>query len=682
MASKNIIIDEMEKAELKSHLLDFLQQHAGIEVSNRENFRCLNPAHEDSSASMHYYDSSDLVYCFGSCRKSYDIFDCIGFTYPKARGSYAAQVKIARELYGNAAACLSLSAKEAKPKGSAADKAKELPPDQTDNYKDWHEAIMESDAAVSYLTHKRQIPLNLIRDYQIGYDPRRKFIIFPVNPHFYTARSITGGDKLMQPKHCAVTIWNRLALHSGKPVFITESIIDALSIIALGFQAVALNSSNYWTRLTAYIDSTSINTPGIILALDADKAGNDAAADLERELPKRNIATRRLKYPSCGCSGERQCKDANEYLINHREAFEQACAEAAGGNAEETVIVKEHKPAEPPIPADQPPTAEQNDKDRKRVQARQRINAAKASAGLDSIFEYNPQVSGIPTELKALNKLICGNEKGGFKTGLYILMGAPGIGKTSLCVQSAQEFCKQGKLVLYLHMEQSRDDLQRKIISCLTHKAAHGYAAEAEEIARMSKLSETKRNNIKEARAEFIKYADNLLIYEDTGDEAPSIQDLFEDFKLVYDRAPDVMIIDYLQILPPLDKRALSDKQRADMNVTLLRKLARKHKFPIIAISSINRDSYDKPLTLRSIKESGGVEGGADVVIGVQAPGIEATYIKNKGTYDFSYDNYLKNDVSQDGSRAVEIVTLKNRGKRLGSICLRFYGAYHRLTEL
>ncbi len=286
MASKNIIIDEMEKAELKSHLLDFLQQHAGIEVSNRENFRCLNPAHEDSSASMHYYGSSDLVYCFGSCRKSYDIFDCIGFTYPKARGSYAAQVKIARELYGNAAACLSLSAKEAKPKGSAADKAKELPPDQTDNYKDWHEAIMESDAAVSYLTHKRQIPLNLIRDYQIGYDSRRKFIIFPVNPHFYTARSITGGDKLMQPKHCAVTIWNRLALHSGKPVFITESIIDALSIIALGFQAVALNSSNYWTRLTAYIDSTSINTPGIILALDADKAGNDAAADLEKGTAK------------------------------------------------------------------------------------------------------------------------------------------------------------------------------------------------------------------------------------------------------------------------------------------------------------------------------------------------------------------------------------------------------------
>lgn len=682
MASKNIIIDEMEKAELKSHLLDFLQQHAGIEVSNRENFRCLNPAHEDSSASMHYYDSSDLVYCFGGCRKSYDIFDCIGFTYPAARNSYAAQVKIARELYGNAAAYLSLSAKEAKPKGSAADKAKELPPDQTDNYKDWHEAIMESDAAVSYLTHKRQIPLSLIRDYHIGYDARRNFIIFPVNPHFYTTRSITDSGKLMQPKQCAVTIWNRLALHSGKPVFITESIIDALSIIALGFQAVALNSSNFWTRLTAYIDSTSINTPGIILALDADKAGNAAAADLERELPKRNIAASRLKYPSCGCAGERQCKDANEYLINHREAFQQACADAAGGNAEETAIVKEHKPAEPPIPADQPPTEEQNDKDRKRLQARQRINAAKASTGLDSIFEYNPQASGIPTELKPLNRLISGNEKGGFKTGFYILLGAPGIGKTSLCVQMATEFCKQGKLVLYLHMEQSRDELQRKIISCLTHKAAHGYAAEADEIARMSKLSETKRNNIKEAKAEFLKWADNLLIYEDTGDDAPSIQETFDDFMMVYGKEPDVMIIDYLQILPPLNSRVLSDKQKVDQNVTLLRKLARKHKFPIIALSITNRDSYDKPLTLRSIKESGGAEAGADVVIGMHAPGIEATYIKNKGTYDFSYDNYLKNDISQDGSRAVEVMTLKNRGKRLGSICLRFYGAYHRLTEL
>lgn len=672
------IIDDIERAELKSHLLEFLQKHCKIEVSSRSCFRCINPDHQDSTASMYYYDDSDLVYCFGKCHKTYDIFDCIGFVYPKARGSYPAQVKIARELYGNAAAYLSLSAKELPDKkGSAAGKAKELPPDQSENFANWHAAIKESDKAIEYLTIKRQIPLQIINDFRIGYDDSRKCIIFPVNPYFYLTRSIAGSGKFMQPKHCLTTIFNRIALHSGKPVFVTEAILDALSIMALGFQAVSTVSCTLWKRLPEYIASTKINASSLILAFDKDEnnTGQNLQASLDAELTDMGIETRRFTYPECGC--EKRCKDLNDYLRNHKQALADACAAAAG--KEEAQPVKETKTTPPPAP--EQITLEQNKKDSARAQAQLRIDNAKASAGLDSIFQNNPQIIGIPTELKTLNKLISGNDAGGFRTGLYIVMGAPGIGKTSLCVQAAVEFCKQGKLVLYLHMEQAREELQRKIISCLTHKTDSGHAADADEISKFNHLAGTKKANLAQVRDEFEKYADNLHIYEDTGDDDPAIQDLLADFNLVYNRMPDVMIIDYLQILPPLDNRIWSDKQRADMNVTLLRKLARKHKFPIIAISNINRDSYDKPLTLRSIKESGGVEFGADVVIGVHAPGIEATLNTKTGKYDFSYDEYLKNGIERDGSRIVEVMTLKNRSKKLGSIRLKFYGAYHRLTE-
>jgi replicative DNA helicase len=666
------IIDDIERAELKSHLLEFLQDHCKIEISRRENFSCVNPDHQDSTASMHYYDDSDLVYCFGGCRKSYDIFDCIGFVYPTARGSYSAQVKIARELYGNAAAYLSLSAKELPKKtGSAAGKAKELPPDQSENYANWHAAIKESEKAIEYITSKRQIPLQLINDFRIGYDASRKSIIFPVNPHFYITRSITGTGKFMQPEHCLTTIFNRLALHSGKPVFVTESIIDALSIMALGFQAVSLNSSNFWKRLPEYIASTNINAPLIILALDNDEAGESAAADLEARLTDMGIETRRLKYPA----GE--CKDANELLLQDRQAMMAACAEAA--DKEEVKPVKETKATPPPAPEQMTP--EQNGKDSKKAKAAQRIAAARGSAGLDSIFEHDPKAAGLPTEFKRFNKILSGDDASGFIEGFYIVMGAPGVGKTSFCVQLAADFCRQGKLVFYLHMEQSRAELQRKIISCLTHKIDTGSAADISDIRKFHKIKGAKRANLEQAKASFTAYADNLHIYEDTGDDAPAIKELLDDFNLVYGRMPDVMFIDYLQILPPLDSRTWSDKQKADMNVTLLRKLARKHKIPIIAISSVNRDSYDKPLSLKSIKESGGVEGGADVVIGVQAPGIEATYEKRTGKYEFSYDNYLKNGCEPDGRRIVEIVTLKNRGTPLGSHIFKFYGRHHRITE-
>lgn len=666
----NKIIDDIEKAELKSHLLEFLRDHCNVDVSSRENFCCINPDHQDSTASMHYYDDSDLVYCFGGCRRSYDIFDCIGFVYPTARGSYPAQVKIARELYGNAAKYLSLSAKEKPGKGSSAGKADELPADQSDNYVKWHAAIKESDKAIEYITSKRQIPLQLINDFRIGYDARRRSIIFPVNPHFYITRSITGSGKYMQPEHCVTTIFNRLALHGSKPVFVTESIIDALSIMAIGFQAVSINSSNLWKRLPEYIASTNITAPFIILALDNDGAGESAAADLEARLTDMGIDTRRLEYPA----GD--CKDANEFLLRQKQDLITACTKAA--EKEEVKPVEKTKPK--PAADSEQITKEQNEQERKGVQAARRIDAAKGSAGLDSIFKYDHKAAGLATEFKTFNQLLAEDDSGGFIEGFYIVMGAPGVGKTSFCVQLAADFCRQGNLVFYLHMEQSRAELQRKIISCLTHKADNGSAAEIKDIRKFHKIKGTKKANLEQAKDDFEKYADNLHIYEDTGDDAPAIKDLLDDFNLVYGRMPDVMFIDYLQILPPLDNRTWSDKQRADMNVTLLRKLARKHKIPIIAISSVNRDSYEKPLSLKSIKESGGVEGGADVVIGVQPPLDLFGMPDKQGRYDFSYDNYLKNGLEIDGSRIIEIVTLKNRGNPLGSRKFRFYGRFNRIT--
>ena len=65
-------MEDIEYEYLKSNLRNYLESH-GINTSRM--FRCINPNHNDSNASMKYYDDNK-VYCFG-CGETYNLFDCI-----------------------------------------------------------------------------------------------------------------------------------------------------------------------------------------------------------------------------------------------------------------------------------------------------------------------------------------------------------------------------------------------------------------------------------------------------------------------------------------------------------------------------------------------------------------------------------------------------------------------------
>lgn len=61
-------LDSIIKA-LKPYLPQYLAEH-GIETSNKTNFKCINPKHEDNNNSMHLY--GETVHCFG-CGSTYNI---------------------------------------------------------------------------------------------------------------------------------------------------------------------------------------------------------------------------------------------------------------------------------------------------------------------------------------------------------------------------------------------------------------------------------------------------------------------------------------------------------------------------------------------------------------------------------------------------------------------------------
>ena len=125
-------------------------------------------------------------------------------------------------------------------------------------------------------------------------------------------------------------VFNGAAAKTSQSLFITEAIFDALSLWQAGFKnAIALYGAHGWTDDHAQLLKAN-GTTEIYLALDNDKAGEEATARLQNEiLPSLVKQMHVVKWPE-------GVKDANEFFASRSPAdFEKQCLEPL-------------KPAQPP----------------------------------------------------------------------------------------------------------------------------------------------------------------------------------------------------------------------------------------------------------------------------------------------------------------------------------------------
>ena len=112
-----------------------------------------------------------------------------------------------------------------------------------------------------------------------------------------------------------------------------------------------------------------------------------------------------------------------------------------------------------------------------------------------------------------------------------------------------------------------------------------------------------------------------------------------------------------------------TDKQNMDKAVLELKRLSRDVKTPIIGISSLNRANYSTPVSMEALKETGGLEYGSDVVIGLQL----------KGTGEKNFD---VNEAKRKSPREIELVVLKNRNGQTGDkITYSYYPMFNYFEE-
>ena len=270
---------------------------------------------------------------------------------------------------------------------------------------------------------------------------------------------------------------------------------------------------------------------------------------------------------------------------------------------------------------------------------------------------------------------------GGFRKGLYLLGGIPSVGKTSLALQIADQIAAQGHDVLYISMEMERYELMGKSISRGTAELATsdvdtfggiGNAKTVTGIMDGTKhlhYSATEHDLIQAAIEHYGGFASNLYILESDG--AFNVLDVRAAVEKHIDttgRLP-VVIIDYIQILTPLNERG-TDKSNLDRIVRELKLISRDYKTPVLGISSFNRGNYNKAVSLESFKESGGLEYGCDVLIGLQYADVEKE--------GFS----IEAAKTAEPARKVDLVILKNRNGKTGAKVPFYYYAMFNLFKV
>lgn len=522
---------------------------------------------------------------------------------------------------------------------------------------DFSSFVEASSRDIEKTDYHRGISLETLKRFKVGFVPQWRHpkvpnsvptprLIIPTSNSSYLARSTVDDSKI---KVGNVHIFNIDAVRDSdnKLIFITEGEIDALSIIDVGGEAVALGGVSNIGLLVQQIEESknqqaqrnSVCRFNLLLVLDNDKAGEAAADKLEEEFRHRNIPFYRPK----GFYGE--FKDANEVLTHSRELLRKKVEEAT----QETMSFFE-----------------------------QQENAERESYLKNSVENYIDNfINGvhdlantrcIPTGFQHLDAVL----DGGLFEGLYIFGAISSLGKTTFVLQIADQIAKKGQDVLIFSLEMARTELMAKSISRLTLLSGnHRNAKTTRGItmgSRYADYSAEEIETINRAVERYRSYARNIFIHEGVGDiGTDQIRAEIEKHIRTMGTKP-VVVIDYVQILAPADIRA-TDKQNTDKAVLELKRLSRDFKIPVLGISSFNRTSYKDAVNMGAFKESGSLEYGSDVLIGLQ--------LRGAGEGDFDVDA-----AKQADPRKVEVVILKNRNGVTGKhLMFDYYAKFNCFDE-
>ncbi len=412
-------------------------------------------------------------------------------------------------------------------------------------------------------------------------------------------------------------------------IYICEGWADTLSFEDLQQHSIALHSTSHINKLIEFISKNKRTASKYVyvFCLDNDEAGKKATEkaiklieDINKEERNDLIKYDILKIP-------RNYKDVNEWYKSRPGELNFAVKEFANNNDYINNLF---------------------------------LNDIK------KMKDYKSKKTGFENLDKEIN---------GIYPGLYVLGAISSLGKTTFIHQMADQMASNGEHIIFFSLEQSRFELVAKSISRQTFLIDPKSSKVSLEIMQNPKIADITMEAVKN----YQETAENIVIVEGNFEiNVLKIREYIENYIAKTGFKP-IVILDYLQILRPVNDR-WTEKQQVDFNVSELKRISRDNDIPILAICSFNRENYATSVNFTSFKESGAIEYGADVVMGLQLSIIE-TLTKNKGAFKGAHDEELKK-AKAETPRKVQLIGLKNRnGKSYFKSEFKFYPQYNYFEE-
>lgn len=270
---------------------------------------------------------------------------------------------------------------------------------------------------------------------------------------------------------------------------------------------------------------------------------------------------------------------------------------------------------------------------------------------VEVLYESDTGTLGVPTGIKGID-----NQLSGLIGGKMYLLGArPSMGKSALAQQIA-EYVAINKQVLFFSLEMSTKEYTSRSIY-----RRSGYNQEF--------ITRTNEDKDKVLEA-FAKAGDELCnlklhIIDDSNATLKTVEKNILQCKQQFGSC-DLIVIDYLQLMEPVDKRITDDYKIVTDNSQGLKRLARKYDIPILALCQLSRNlegRADKRPILADLRDSGSLEQDADVVM-------------------FLYRDEIYNPTNPYSKGRADLIIAKNRAGRRGvNIKFTFDGTRVRFIE-
>lgn len=231
---------------------------------------------------------------------------------------------------------------------------------------------------------------------------------------------------------------------------------------------------------------------------------------------------------------------------------------------------------------------------------------------IDELHKKGAGLRGIKTGFIDLDNTLSGMQQ----SNLLILAARPGQGKTAMIVNIAQHAAVVDKTpVAIFSLEMSQEELVDRLLV--------GQADVDAWRIKTGKLSESDFTKLSNAMGEL---ADAPIFIDDTpGITISEMRTKARRLQLEQNIA--LFIVDYLQLVNP-GRRYENRVQEVSVVSQSLKNLARELKVPILAVSQLSRaveHRGEKRPQLADLRESGGIEQDADVVMFLYRPDTEIT---------------------------------------------------------